>query len=191
MSTHVQGTMTYEADCRTVFAMLRDPEYIAAKLKGTGGSDPDVTVTDEGSDVVIVADRTLPAQIPAFARRFTGDTIRVHEVDTWSPADELGGRTGRAELDFLHTPASATGTLSLQPVPGGCEMLIDLHVNAAIPLVGGKIAGEIAHQITRAIRQENKIGVQWLTDHPQLAQLADGQAADKRNADGLDEQPGD
>jgi hypothetical protein len=164
MSTQVHGTMTYETDCATVFSMLRDPEYIASKLRGTGGFDPDVTVSDEGSDVVIVADRSLPAQIPAFAKRFTGDTIRVHEVDTWSPADEFGGRTGRAELDFLHTPASASGVLSLQPTPTGCEMIVDLQVNAQIPLVGGKIAGEIAHQITRAIRQENKIGVQWLAD---------------------------
>lgn len=166
MTTKVTATMTYEATCDEVFAMFREQDYIEAKILHTGGTNPDITVTDVGSDVEITTIRDLPAQIPAFVRAFTGEQIHVIEKARWSPADDLGARTAAVTLVFQGTPSTITGTLSLHPVPDGSVVDAVFEVKATVPLIGGKIEGVIAGQVERAIRQENRVGVAYLTGGP-------------------------
>lgn len=165
MTKKVQTTMTYDADCDTVFAMFRDEAYVTEKVAKTGGSNAEVTVADEGSDVLITAARDLPAEVPSFVKKFTGDTIKVVETTRWSPADDLGARSAAVKLEFAGTPSAVSGTLNLRPAGDGAVVDVDFDVKASVPLVGGKIEGVIAEQIERAIRQENKVGVAWLADH--------------------------
>lgn len=166
MPRKLEYTMSYETTCAEVFTMMTDEAYVGLKITGTGGSDPDIEVSHVGSDVIVVAGRTLPAQVPAIAKKITGDTIRVHETARWSPADEFGARTAAVELIFERTPGKAVGTLNLHPVGDtGCVVEVDFTVKAPVPLIGGKLEDVITHQMTRAVRQENKIGVQWLIDH--------------------------
>lgn len=162
MSKKLSETMSFDASCDEVFAMMTDEAYVAEKLSGTGGSEPTINVLKQGSDVVVEAGRNLPAQVPSFMKSFVGEAIRVDEVDRWSPADDLGARTAKVTIDFAGTPANATGTLDLRPAGDGAEVLVNFEVKASVPLVGGKIEGVIVEQITRAIRKENEIGADWL-----------------------------
>jgi len=163
MSTTVKQTMTYDADCDRIFEMFRDETYIGEKLAGTGGFDPEISITEPGSEVKITAARSVPAEVPGFVKKFTGDEIRIVEVQDWSPADDLGARTAKVTLEFSGTPSTVQGTLDLRPQGDGAEVLVDFDVKASVPLVGGKIERVIADQIERAIRQENKIGNDWLS----------------------------
>jgi hypothetical protein len=164
MSKKISETMSYPtATCEEVFTMFTNEGYIAAKLNGTGGSDPDISVSTEGSDTLVSAKRSLPAQVPSFMKSFVGESIRVEEDSRWSPADDLGARTAATTLEFVGTPAKVSGTLDLRPAGSGCEVLVNLDVKASVPLVGGKIEGVIADQIARAINKENEIGIDWLS----------------------------
>lgn len=165
MSKKISETMSYpEASCEEVFTMFIDEDYIAAKLNGTGGSDLDISVVAEGSDTLVSAKRSLPAQVPSFMKSFVGDSIRVEEDSRWSPADDLGARTAATTLEFVGTPAKVSGTLDLRPAGSGCEVLVNFDVKASVPLVGGKIEGVIADQIARAINKENEIGLEFLAN---------------------------
>ncbi len=166
MTTKVTATMTYDATCDEVFAMFRDPAYIEQKLLRTGGTNPDIEVSDVGSDVLISAIRDLPAQVPGFVKTFTGDQIHVIEKTRWSPADDLGARTAAVELEFKGTPSTINGTLSLHPVADGSAVDVVFEVKATVPLIGGKIESVIAGQMERAVRQENRVGVAFLTGGP-------------------------
>ncbi|MCB0916303.1 MAG: DUF2505 domain-containing protein [Actinobacteria bacterium] len=166
MSTKVTGTMTYDASCDDVFAMFRDPEYIKEKIKRTGGTNPDIDVADVGSDVLISAIRDLPAQVPGFVKTFTGDQIHVVEKARWSPADDLGARTAVVDLEFQGTPSKISGKLSLHPTETGSAVDASFEVKATVPLIGGKIESVIAGEMERAIRQENRVGVAYLTGGP-------------------------
>lgn len=163
MSTKVTATMTYDATCDAVFAMFCDPGYIAEKVKRTGGQNPQIDVGQTGSDTDITTVRDVPAQVPSFVKAITGDPIHVIEKARWSAADDLGARTAAVTLDFQGTPSSISGTLNLHPQDDGCVVDVDFDVKASVPLVGGKIEGVIAHQMERAVRQENRVGVAWLT----------------------------
>lgn len=163
MSKKISETMSYpDASCEDVFTMFTDEDYVAAKLNGTGGSDLDISVATEGSDTLVSAKRSLPAQVPSFMKKFVGESIRVEEDSRWSPADDLGARTAATTLEFIGTPAKVSGTLDLRPADSGCEVLVNFDVKASVPLVGGKIEGVIAEQISRAIRKENEIGLDYL-----------------------------
>lgn len=166
MSTKVNATMTYDATCDEVFAMFCDHGYIEQKVLHTGGTNPDISVTEVGSDVEISTIRDLPAQVPGFVKSITGDQVHVVEKARWSPADDLGARTASVTLEFQGTPSTVRGTLSLHPVPDGSVVEVDFDVKASVPFVGGKIEGVIAHQMERAVRQENRVGVAWLTGGP-------------------------
>lgn len=166
MSTKVTATMTYDVTPQEVFEMFRDPEYVAEKIKHTGGTNPQISVTETGSDVEIWAVRDIPAQVPGFVKSFTGDVIHVVEHARWSPADDLGARSAVVTLEFQGTPSTINGRLDLRPVPNGAVVDVDFTVKASVPLIGGKIEGVIGNQMDRAVRQENRVGVAWLTGGP-------------------------
>ena len=166
MTTKVTATMTYEATCDEVFAMFRERPYIEQKILRTGGTNPEINVVDVGSDVEITTIRDLPAQVPGFVKAFTGDQIHVVEKARWSPADDLGARTAAVTLVFEGTPSTISGTLSLHPAPQGCVVDAVFEVKATVPLIGGKIESVIAGEVERAIRQENRVGVAYLTGGP-------------------------
>lgn len=166
MSTKVTATMTYDTTCDEVFTMFCDHGYIEQKVLRTGGTNPEITVTPVGSDVDITTIRDLPAQVPGFVKSITGDQIHVVEKARWSPADDLGARTAAVTLEFQGTPSTVSGTLSLHPKGDGCVVDVDFTVKASVPFIGGKIEGVIAHQMERAVRQENRVGVAWLTGGP-------------------------
>lgn len=163
MAKKLTETMKFDATCADVFAMMSDEGYVAKKIEGTGGVEPTITVVPQGSDVVVEAGRNLPAKVPSFMKSFVGESIRVDEVTRWSPADDLGARTAEVTINFAGTPAKATGRLDLRPAGDGAEVLVDFDVKASLPLVGGKIEGFIAEMIGKAVRKENEIGSEWLS----------------------------
>lgn len=166
MPTKISAEMNYQASCGDIFAMYTDQAYILKKLAGTGGTDPTVEVSEAGSDTVVNAGRTLPSQIPAFAKAFVGDTVRVDERQQWSPADDKGARSAIVTLVFQGAPVTAHGKLFLEPAADGCVCRVEIEAKSSVPLIGGKIEGVIVHQLERAIRQENKIGNAWLAHEP-------------------------
>lgn len=162
MSKTIKTQMTYDAPCEEVFAMMIDPGYVEAKLTGTGGRNPQVEVSEAGSDTIVHAVRDLPAQVPSFVKSFTGESINVDETDRWSPADDLGARTCAVALEFAGTPSSVSGGLDLRPEGDGCVIDVTFEIKVSVPLVGGKIESVIGEQIERGINKENQIGRDWL-----------------------------
>ncbi len=78
---------SFETDPAAVFAMLRDPEYVQAKCAATGSLETtvDVNATPDGA-VTITSTRVLPADVPAPAKKFVGETISATETQEWSAA---------------------------------------------------------------------------------------------------------
>ncbi|MFL2925576.1 MAG: DUF2505 domain-containing protein, partial [Actinomycetes bacterium] len=106
---------SFEADPATVFAMLRDPEYVQVKCAATGSLETTVEVNATPHDAVtITSTRVLPADVPAPAKKFVGETISATETQEWSAASPDGSRTADVSVDFSG-PLSFSGSLSLTP----------------------------------------------------------------------------
>jgi len=157
--------MKYDAAVETVFAMYTDEEFIDRRLRGTGGTDVEATVTWYDDDSVeIESTRSLPAQVPSFAKSFFGDTITVSERQEWEGVDAAGARTGQFTGTFAGAPVSLEGELRLMPHEGGTAFVMATTVKASVPLVGGKIEDLVREQVQRAARKEERLGNEWLAE---------------------------
>jgi len=152
---------SFDGDPLTVFAMLRDPEYVQAKCDATGSLETTAEVSDAtDGTVTIVSTRVLPAQVPDVARKFVGDTISATETQVWSAAAPDGSRTATVEVEFSG-PLGFTGTLSLRPAGQGTEVVTEGKFKASVPFVGGTIESEAAKQTERYLGAEQRVASEW------------------------------
>jgi hypothetical protein len=152
---------SFDGDPLTVFAMLRDPEYVQAKCDATGSLETTAEVSDASDGTVtIVSTRVLPAQVPDVARKFVGDTISATETQVWSAAAPDGSRTATVEVEFSG-PLGFTGTLSLRPAGQGTEVVTEGKFKASVPFVGGTIESEAAKQTERYLGAEQRVASEW------------------------------
>jgi hypothetical protein len=158
VATSLSARLDLPADPERAWALLTDPGYVEEVAVGTGGQDPEVSVTptDDGGAAVVSA-RSLPAEVPSYAKPLVGDSVRLTETRTFGPAAEDGSRDGTLEVGFGSAPVSITGTLRLQPGGLGTEVLVEMSVKASVPFVGGKVEKFCAEQIERALGKEEQI----------------------------------
>ena len=155
---------SFEADPVSVFAMLRDPEYVQAKCAATGSLETTAEVSEAGDgSVTIVSTRVLPAEVPDVARKFVGETISATETQVWSSAAADGSRTAQVEVEFSG-PLGFTGTLSLHPAGHGTEVVTEGKFKASVPFVGGTIESEAAKQTERYLGAEERVAAEWTRD---------------------------
>jgi uncharacterized protein YndB with AHSA1/START domain len=161
---HVRTELTYDAPPDQVFAMLTDDEFVARKARATGALSYVVDITDDGHRVTVELRRVMPPKVPDYVRRLVGDTVDVDQIDVWEPAQD-GTRKGTFTARISGAPVSMSGTLSLEPAPGGHAVeVLDAHVNASIPFLGGKVEKAVAEAVMLAARKEAEVGRGWLAE---------------------------
>ena len=147
------------------FDIMRDEDFLGWLLENSGGTDPRVVVEQTDDGWIITLGRTLPADVPSFARAMVGDHITVDEERVWGESDEVGVRRGTVTVGFAGAPLELEADLSLADDPeGGSTLLVEGRVTARIPLVGGKVEELARDQLVRfAAREEELVGL-WLAD---------------------------
>ncbi|HTY72767.1 MAG TPA: DUF2505 domain-containing protein [Actinomycetes bacterium] len=154
----LQHTLSYESDPASVFAVLKDPEYVAEKCTATGSLDSSVDVSTEGDETVIKTTRKLPADgLPSFAKSFVGDAITIDQVERWGPPAADGSRDGSLKATFRGTPMKVDATLRLAPGGAGSELRVAGEVKAGIPLMGGSIESYAAEELTLGLDKEAEV----------------------------------
>jgi hypothetical protein len=158
VATSLSARLDLPADPERAFALLCDPAYVEQVAAETGGQDVEAGVeeTPDGGAVITSA-RSLPAEVPSYAKPLVGDQVRLTETRTFGPAEADGSRDGTLGVSFGSAPVSITGTLRLQPGGLGTEVLVELSVKASVPFVGGKVEKFCAEQIERALGKEEQI----------------------------------
>ncbi|MFZ1363208.1 MAG: DUF2505 domain-containing protein [Candidatus Nanopelagicales bacterium] len=158
MGTKFNGEFTFNADAETAFGLISDAAYQKEKNEKTGGSDVEATRTDlDNGGVQLVVTRTLPAEVPSFAKKLVGETIETTQTDTWDAANEDGSRNGRTEIEFKGSPMSVTGTYKIANDGSGSKMTMNFEAKASVPLIGGKIEKVVVEQTNRSVEAEQKI----------------------------------
>ena len=147
-----------------VVALVLDPEFRAAVCDATMAiaHEVDVQRGDDGSAVVTV-NRTLPAEVPDFIRRFVGETIELAQAETWEPADGSVTRRADLSLQVVGQPAAMTGSIVLRETSDGVHEVVRGELKVSLPFIGGKIEAEIAKGIVAAARKEQETGRTWLS----------------------------
>jgi hypothetical protein len=164
MAKRYHGSMHFEFAPDVVFAAQSDPHYVVWKHEHMAAFDVSAEVAEDGTGVTISSSRKLPAEIPAAAKRFVGDSITIDEVHTWAHPDVDGRRHGTVRASFGAAPMSVDGTLELRPEGSGSVLEVVIHSKANVPLVGGKLEQVVGDQFMRALRKEQEIAPRWFSE---------------------------
>jgi hypothetical protein len=161
---NVDVTATFPADPETVFEMLRDPEYVSEKALAMFATSHEVDITGtEGGGATIALTRVLPAKVPDAMKRLVGETITVHQTDTWMAARENGMREAELEATIERVPSTIHGKMRLAALPdGGTELRVRATIKGNVPFVGRKIESAAADIVGKAARKEEQVGREWL-----------------------------
>ncbi|MFD1825515.1 MULTISPECIES: DUF2505 domain-containing protein [Mumia] len=141
-----------------VFSIIRDDEFRAEVCEKMHAIAYEVSVDDQEDQVQVQIDRTMPAEMPDFIKRLTGDTVEVRQIETWGPAAADGSRAGTVRLTIKGQPASMDGTMAIHPTASGAELVVEGDLKVKIPLIGRKVEPEVAKAIVAALRVESEAG---------------------------------
>ena len=163
MATKMNGELHFKADPATVYAMVTDPAYVKEKNERTGGQNVVANVDDLGAEgAKIVVSRDLPAEVPAYAKKFVGEQISTIQTDEWGPENADGSYSATMNVTFGKAPLEVNGTFSIEAEDGGAVLIVRSAAKASVPFVGGKVEGVAADQFQRAVRKEQEVGNEWL-----------------------------
>ncbi|MEZ5157239.1 MAG: DUF2505 domain-containing protein [Candidatus Nanopelagicales bacterium] len=166
MPALIDEVQRYDADPATVFDMLADEEFIIHKCNQSGSLEVSAGVWANGEQVIIHNRRVLPAKLPGFVKRFVGETLPLDETQTWGPVAEDGSRKAEFVVDFDGQPIAFSGTITLLPRGDQTEVETKGAIKCSVPLVGGKIERVAAEWIAKYLNKEQRVGEEWLLDHP-------------------------
>lgn len=158
MSKTVTWYQNYDCPPQQALEILMSEEFQRDLAMATGSLEAtaDVQRSDDGR-VTLTSSRTMPAQVPGYAKAFVGESIELVEIQRWDPPSDSGERTGTFEVKIDAAPVRFDGTLALTGSTT-CQVITTGEVKASVPLVGGKIEGLIAEQIGRYIEVCEKLG---------------------------------
>jgi len=165
MPTKFEFSQNFTATPFEVFAVLSQEEFIVAKCVATGSLSTQATVEHVGENgaATLTSTRLLPADLPAPAKSFVGDTITVTETQVWTEPAPDGSRTATVTVEFS-APMAFAGTLELSPAQGGNTRITTRGAfSATVPFIGGKIEKVAAEQTERYLVSEERVAGEWLS----------------------------
>ena len=162
MATTLDFSQTYDAQPSTVRAMITDAEFINLRATKTGSTPVDSEVINEpGGGTTVVVTRTMPANVPSYAKSFVGETLTITERQEWAlpAADGTGTAVATAELS---APLAFTGSMSITTDGSVTTVRTFGEYRASVPFVGGKVEEMAKEQTVRYLTTEQEIGRDWL-----------------------------
>lgn len=147
----IQQSYSYPAGIDAVYALITDKAFRSEACEQQGSLDYDVSVESDGDGHVVTIKRTMPAQMPEFVKKITGDTVKVVQTENWGPADSSGNRAADVKVEIVGQPAQMKGTATLTGGLEATEFTVDGDVKVALPIIGRKIEPEVAKAIKAAL----------------------------------------
>jgi hypothetical protein len=146
------------ATLEQVHEMLADPAFREKVCDYQGVLRRKVTINADGAGMSVEIDQVQEARgIPGFAKKFVGDEINIVQAEDWTSTAK-----GNIHVTIPGKPGEMAGTALLTEDPDGTTETVNLSVKVNIPLAGGKIEGLIADLLSKALRAEHHVGVEWL-----------------------------
>lgn len=164
MSKKFTNTDPYDATVDQMWAMLSDEAYWKAKYESLGATNVTFT-TFEASDTEIrmVNERDVPADLPSFAKKIVGDTNHTTHTETYSRAGD--NVSGTADIRIKNIPGGMTGTYKISSSGSGSTWAADYDIKVSLPMVGGKLEGVMKDETASNFKQEKAFNDQWLANN--------------------------
>jgi hypothetical protein len=157
MSTSLSHETTYDAPLARVSAMLTDAGFRREVFESQDATSVDVSVAGTTESGTVTIDYTQPTVgVPSFAKKLVGDGVRIVQREVWT------GNKADLHVSIPGKPGEMTGTIVLTESGGVTHETVDCEISVHMPLVGGKVERLIQEMLLKALRNENRVGREWL-----------------------------
>ena len=147
--------VVYPFSVETAMQHFTDAEYLRTKYAALNAEDISLKpVEKKGESVVIANERSVPVEVPSFAKKFISPMSKISQKDTYNPSGD--GYEGDWRIEMKGAPVVASGKLRLTPTADGkgCEHEVSADIDVSVPLVGKKIAAALIGDTLDAIEAE-------------------------------------
>jgi len=153
-----------------VFRAFSDEQYWLARLADSGADDTTLDSMqlggpsgDDGTIDVVTTQVLGADRLPGVVTQFHRGDLRIRREERWEPITG-GSATAIVTGSILGSPASLTGTATLEPVAesGGARLKVRATVEVRIPLVGGKLENFIGNQLVELLIREQRFTTTWI-----------------------------
>lgn len=160
----------YVVSVGEVFRAFSDEQYWLARLTDSGADDTSLDSMqlggpsgDDGTIDVVTTQVLRADRLPGVVTQFHRGDLRIRREERWEPITE-GAATATVTGAILDSPASLTGTASLEPLAesGGARLMFRTSVEVRIPLVGGKLENFIGSQLVELLIREQRFTTTWI-----------------------------
>lgn len=159
----IRETFSYPAGVEAVFALISDEKFRIGAAEKTGGLNVSATVKAAKDATTVILQRTQPATVPDFVKKFIGDAVTVKQTEEWSAPDADGTRKATLTMKVAGQPAGFHGTATLKNDGKGAEFAVSGEVKVSVPFVGKKVEPVIAKAVLSSIKHDVKAGVAKLS----------------------------
>jgi hypothetical protein len=138
--------------------VLTDQQYLRDKLRTVGGPRAElVSWKRDERGVTMVLHQAVPEDaMPSFLRSMLPSGLTIRRTETWNSS----GGSVHAVVDGA--PGTITGTMRLEPDPGGCVLGARLTADVGLPLIGAQVEKLITDNIAVLMESEYQFTLQWL-----------------------------
>lgn len=118
----------------------------------------DVSIDSDDTGASVRVDRVQPSHgAPGIARKFTGDSTRIVQEETWTAA-----KGAEVEVCSPGKPGQVRGRITLNGDDGTTVQTFEGDATVNIPLVGGPLEALVAKYFLQGLDTEHRVGVAWL-----------------------------
>ena len=155
----------YDATPDEVFAALIDRDFVVEKYTALGHTEIEVVElapTAAGGHVVATQRSVEAAGVPDFVKKIFGERQTIVQREEWGPRRDDGSRDSTWTVETKGAPSTVTGRSELRPDGAGAVVSIVGEIKVSVPMIGGKIEGQVVGIFEDQARQEMAFGQEWL-----------------------------
>lgn len=162
MASRIEHRAEFAQSLPEVFRALSDQDALQARLDAIGGRDARIsTYVHEGDQWRFLLQQGVGAdKLPSFVRTLHGGDIVVAREQTWTR--EADNYTGTVKATVSGMPGEIRARTELFRESGKTMLHTDGEVTVNIPLLGGRIEGFVAEEITKLLQSEAEFTARWL-----------------------------
>jgi hypothetical protein len=162
----------YVVAVEEVFRAFSEEQYWLARLADSGADDTALDSmqlggpSGEDGTIDVITTQVLRAdRLPGVVTQFHRGDLRIRREERWEPITD-GSATATITGSILDSPASLTGTATLEPVAesGGARLKFRATVEVRIPLVGGKLENFVGSQLVELLIREQRFTTTWISE---------------------------
>jgi carbon monoxide dehydrogenase subunit G len=161
MSASIKSEFTLPANPKSVFEMLIDPDFLAAKVKLAKSGD--FTLSGTSPNLQILVNRTVEADFPPIVKKFVGENLVVNETQSWKK-DSENHYSATFNLEIPNAPVEITGEIK---VFGKSEATVSItgQVKVNIPIFGAAAEPNVVNEITKVLADEESLCRSWINKY--------------------------